>query len=31
MEFSVKVVAPANFAVPSRFDAKKITCPENRP
>lgn len=31
MEFSVKVIAPANFAAPSSFDAKKITCPENRP
>lgn len=31
MEFSVRVIAPANFAVPSSFDAKKIPCPKNGP
>jgi hypothetical protein len=31
MEFSVNVTAPANFAVPSSFDAKKIPCPKNGP
>jgi len=31
MEFGVTIKAPANFAVPSSFDAKKIACPKNAP